>query len=813
MTAPNDLIDRLTQRLSIDPELRLEVSQELRAHLEDSTAAFREASYDESQAVAEALKRLGDEAELAEELWQANRKRLRLRSVAKWAARLTLWPVGVALMLGLLIVSLSSIGAMNEESYPEGWTRQRNVGGLSEDHRLIFDGGRTWHDKPLAAAKALVDHWPDDPVYYANYAMVVLGSQDLRELLSFERSKQSERGRETELAVEPIDREKLESFLEVFRRGAQLEPDNAFSDFMIASLQLLASSTISQTDLGDAEATEPQALYTQVRYSLDIHDQAMFDRGVSAFRRGLAKRYYKTHVADMMRRVLDVLPPQRRLTDYLYRLNTLVNWPLPDLQWARRLAKSGAALLFEAAEAGHVEQATEWKTDLELMATKVGPESQVVIESLVALGIQQIALGQYAVGMDIAGRPEQADIARSELQEHVVLLQRMTVSGPVRSAQDEELQALRRGGAVARRMLAAIAGHRHTGLSELRRAEYAVVDQLAIGGLLCVLLLVATLAAIRRWSMSWRTADKPVLLFIGWPSALAVASLSVTLPIIAYVLYIVSGVSGRQYGVHYAYERLTVEYVTIICAVLALLWFMLHRMVRRRVEILGLPMAPCSLPRAARWFGSIALVVSAIAVIVYLSRWQAQAAEALDVNGGPRSLRGSGFRLAGVMATFTIVWMGLHVMTPRVRRVGPGWRWRRLGLWGRALLFCGICVVATVFFADIRDMAVFGVAGLVMWLLCELALRLIRASDRGWFGSANVRSIAATFAIAAVLVGAVGGLSVSIVEARSVRAAPLFFLNEVEMTDARLLRDDFRERHEALLAQRREAMPATQSQH
>ena len=86
MTAFDDVVDRLTERLRIDPELRLEVGQELRTHLEDSAAEFRQAGCGDEEAARQAVERLGDEAELANALWQANRRRLRSRAVARWIA-------------------------------------------------------------------------------------------------------------------------------------------------------------------------------------------------------------------------------------------------------------------------------------------------------------------------------------------------------------------------------------------------------------------------------------------------------------------------------------------------------------------------------------------------------------------------------------------------------------------------------------------------------------------------------------------------------------------------------------------------------
>ncbi|MCC7407454.1 MAG: hypothetical protein IT442_05245, partial [Phycisphaeraceae bacterium] len=85
MSVFDEVIAAATARLAMDGELRLEVRRELRGHLEDSAGEYEAAGYTPEQAAEEAVKHLGDPGELAEELWRANRGRLRLRAVVKWA--------------------------------------------------------------------------------------------------------------------------------------------------------------------------------------------------------------------------------------------------------------------------------------------------------------------------------------------------------------------------------------------------------------------------------------------------------------------------------------------------------------------------------------------------------------------------------------------------------------------------------------------------------------------------------------------------------------------------------------------------------
>jgi hypothetical protein len=83
-----DAVERATSLLAEDPELRIEVSGELFAHLADSFARHSTASLDAKRAEQVSLDALGDVGELALQLGKANsdriRRRSRLRLVQQW---------------------------------------------------------------------------------------------------------------------------------------------------------------------------------------------------------------------------------------------------------------------------------------------------------------------------------------------------------------------------------------------------------------------------------------------------------------------------------------------------------------------------------------------------------------------------------------------------------------------------------------------------------------------------------------------------------------------------------------------------------
>jgi hypothetical protein len=113
MASPFDpLLDRVTQRLVVDRELRLEVAHELRTHLEESAHEFRSAGRSEDDAIAEASRALGSEDELSQQLWQANRPRIRMRKVARWAIGGTLIPAASVIAISATWTTLLSFALL-----------------------------------------------------------------------------------------------------------------------------------------------------------------------------------------------------------------------------------------------------------------------------------------------------------------------------------------------------------------------------------------------------------------------------------------------------------------------------------------------------------------------------------------------------------------------------------------------------------------------------------------------------------------------------------------------------------------------------
>ena len=188
----DDIIQAATYRFRPDAELQAEIARELRAHLEDAVAAARADGMDEAQAEEAAVRAFGDPEEVAERLWQANRRRMRLRAMAKWTGRLVLMPAGILLALWLCsaigeveglfffssdLLAYGHSGSMLWELLPHSLTNswyQRLAArkGLNEDERAVLDANDS-----VEKWEQLVRRHPNDTVYLARQYALFLSKE------------------------------------------------------------------------------------------------------------------------------------------------------------------------------------------------------------------------------------------------------------------------------------------------------------------------------------------------------------------------------------------------------------------------------------------------------------------------------------------------------------------------------------------------------------------------------------------------------------------------------------------------------------
>jgi len=635
----DDLTGRLTARLRVDPELRMDVANELRAHLQDAAAEFRDAGYSAADAAANAVKALGDEKQLTEQLWEANRTRIRLRSVIRWAARVTLIPAAIVVII-VLIVGLRGGSSLylghDEYSYWEEWMLS-TLGfslpaGLTEEQRFIHLGD-PGAETPLEQVKSISDRWPDNPVYYGNYVVALMEYGDFYD---------RDRGR--------LKPDRLSEMLPILDRGERIDPDNAFYNFMKASWLIQTASTISE---------DPSRTYEKVRqddkvrtdhcWRIEIHDPEQFRRGLGEFRRGVDKSECTDHSVNMMKLRLDLLPEPKRFNDYMRHIALGVTVLIPRLSDYRALVRSLSAHAIALAEAGRADEADEIIKSVERMAVKQGARSRTIIELLVAHAIRTMALGHAEQVYKELHRPRQAARAQGAYREEVAFFNRI-FKGP-RLDQHELVYA----GILAMIMTPGLPGYQ-IDFEPMRSAEQFVATEMGLLLLLAVLvvsaLLLGGLAVLSL--LVQRRENRPVLLFVGWGRIGKICLLSILLPLGVYAFYAYVLTSGdRAYGLYFTAGKTALEFTVTISLMCTLLAGLSYSAIRRRGEEIGLAVPPPLRMRDRRWIAGIGALV-ALAVVIYLVGWWAGPFKptSLETSGSV-----AGAVLAAVVVAFLLIWV------------------------------------------------------------------------------------------------------------------------------------------------------------
>jgi len=719
MNGFDDLVEKVTQPLRVDPELRMDVANELRAHLEDSAAEFREAGYGADEAAANSIKALGDQDELAQSLWLANRKRMRLRRVAKWTSRVTLVPA--ALLVTFLLIAkvrtfvlLVSLSANQNAMYGAG---RIPLEGLSQQQRYVFEGDPNARNV-FEREKSIADRWPDNPVYYANYAFTNLAADEIVE------------------GLKNHDQAVIDEVIQRLDRGERLEPDNALYNFIKAAILIGASSHTEK----DPNLTYP---YKDRRgkakqrhcWRIEVTNEDVFEKGLAEFRRGLPKPYSTSHTIDMCRLRLGMLPKAADLNEYLRRMNFTIGVLLPDLSHLRGLGRSLCAYALRLGENGQGEPVGELLLGVEVMGSKMAIRADTIIELLVAYGIRQDALGHGIVAYDALRWEESAAEARAKLDSDNQFFATLFSDDPVLRE-----QIFKHGGILGKMFMPAIPSYQ-VDTEPFVMAEYIVAERAALTALLAALVLlgfVLSVAVVVSVVSCRNQHDGPKLLFIGWRQLGWICLIALALPLVAYFIYAhVLRLGGAQYSLLLVWPRVVLDSAVVAAVVLMLLFGMSYSAIRQRAQRAGMMVPPMLRWRNIRWMFYTWCLLG-FALVVHYPAWKV----AISKSDG---------RLSPALLQWCLVLTGI----------------------------VGVFVV--------------------VWLVRE-TLRITRfKGELAHFRRTLIRSFLPILAAAVIFLGLAGGVGLKIAEGRALRSAEMFFINEVEKSGFRLLRDRLGKDHNKLL--------------
>jgi len=576
--------EAVTSELKDDAELRLDVSAEVRSHIEEAAAALRAEGKGEAESLELALKAFGSPAEVAGALGAANRRRMRLRALARLAARAVLVPA--ALVVALVVCrrhvrlvgeagAWLSLGSSGVGSPSGGGSR-----GLAEETRFLLHGDES---RPTQAGRqrAIWQAHPENKVYFGNYVTHLVQ----------EYSAESEGGPSLEMMEEELG------------QGEGLDPENGRYPLLLASLWAERACTLEEREAEEGNG-EPQAAFA-------VKDRALLGRAMAKVLEGAEKPYLRTYSKEMLCERLRALPPARRLEDQIGRVAWAAGTLLPDCARHRHLAKlipHCAALLASEGKAAEAEALLgAW----EPLGVKMGEDAFTLVEILVAGAVIQAGSEASATELEKLGRGERAAAMRARAKQLAAPLEAWK-AGRKTFDHDQERRLIQEAGVLDGMLVPAIGADtlKEIDLDRGRTLEQTVVEDLGVT--VCVLMLLAValggLVAALRWRWARGVPAAPLLVLPGWRTSVRILALGTIVPLgVFYVYTRWSGLAGREYSLGFLGHRFGLELCLLATTIVGLTVAMTTSAVRRRCDELGLEVPPRSRWAPPLW-GALAVL-------------------------------------------------------------------------------------------------------------------------------------------------------------------------------------------------------------
>ncbi|MGD2175128.1 MAG: permease prefix domain 1-containing protein [Candidatus Brocadiaceae bacterium] len=599
-----EYVEAITRRLSPDPELHWDVSRELRSHLEDAAQEMRERGMNDEESVQMALRHFGNQEEVAEGIWRANRGRMRLRAAAKWAARLTLVPAALVLALLILHVPQRLLSGLTL-GQPHRAFATEPPAGLTDEERFVFEHLRFPSEvtgEHVEAARVLRERYPRDPVYHTHY---------IRLLLDEGRHEQAGAGRAPSRALEAL------------RRAEEVDRDNAFHDYVRAALLWEAGTETVPGDGPDSSAPaaegEEAPLYVE---RLSVIDENLFQEGLREFLEGAAKTRYEPHTHDAVLRKAELAGQPKTFPDQMALVSVVAGHALPDLRYVRSLARRlpGAALLL--LERGRQDGAREVADQMVMPALHLGANADTLIEMMVAKGGLDVTLRAAPSLYEELGLSEEAARAEALYESEQRLWESLKVG-------DRPQEARRRHG-----VLTSLIAELPFGFSDpivvpaLRHIEHlwAQSGALALVALGSAIGLVGLCALVGYYV--WRHGSEEVgarLYFVGWRRMGGIALAGVVLPLALYWAYTrLAPFSSMRHGLRHCTGRVALELAILLCCGAGIVMALSYRAIRARCRDAGIEVPPPGVfnPFSSRG-GRLVLGVLLVGLLACFVAWAA----------------------------------------------------------------------------------------------------------------------------------------------------------------------------------------------
>jgi len=584
-----DYVEAVTRRLRADPELHMDISNEIRTHLEDAVEEARARGLSDKEALDAAIKAFGDETEIADAIWRANRSRMRLRALIKWIVRLTLVPAAFLFTLYLCNIHLLLWGILTRPrtdifkiAYEAKARRD-----LTDEEKFIYE--HLSYSEP--EVKKIMEGFPGNRQYYGYYTVIYLNH------ISVKYKKVS--------PVNEMSQEDFEQAVNILERGKRTDPQNAFYNYMKAALLMGRSSTL------DRDTDE-----------LEIHNRGLFEQAIEEVRRGAIKPYCKSYVKEVMELREQLMEKPENLPQLLTLTSINASVPLQTLAHMRMMVRRSVRYAGILVAEGRKEEALRLLESARRPGIQFGADASFLIEILLARACLAIVEKGTLETYEKLGMSDEA----AEVTKAIEAGKKMWDFYKAPYAAPEDKTRRKYYGALANILLPSYRKEPDW-VSDSRIAEHKNLQRLMLMILTLTLSLILLVFLILTLLNFWRfrkSPCRPKLLFIGWKRIGIITLFCLVLPLALYWIYThILPFSSMGYGFTYCPGRVTLELALLYVFIIGSVFAMSYRTIRERCLDAGMQAPPAGVfnPLRKKWSLICSLFLLA-AIIGYFLFWE-----------------------------------------------------------------------------------------------------------------------------------------------------------------------------------------------
>ncbi len=589
------LAEQAASGLKGDQELYLDVKQELRSHLEEKAEKFAREGHTEDESADLAKKSFGSPLDVAADLLNANKRRMKLRALFRLAFGALIVPVAILLALYVGYWGFSRVSSMyyvlsgGDVSFPYRYLSFFGIEPVpnKENAEAL---GQLESGKPelLRAYWMAHRHEPDSRIYYAYYALS-LGNRTENESL----------------------------YAAAMREGERIDPQNALYNVLLAELYLRRGMQPRTEEKPKPPPPGMPGPYPPMITNDRLLDRRTSDLGILELRKAVSKPYLRCYQAEIMHKKLSLLPNPRLTEGYFSRL--LVAYSEVSIQYglfrdlARRVPACARLLLAEGRSAEAEAVMDMWKPYTRLLFTEQsGSEVQPIVTAEIGLILTRQAPEVYEC-LRKPGKSREAKNTRTRLRS--VVTEHKRASAESRERLDTVLSTHGSFLGMHPFLYSDAKNMDEASLTPGRMHEHVLAEEAFVQVLLFVLTaaLVGSLISGFIWFRRMRgAASVPLLLVLPASDILRALLLGTLLPMLVYWVYSrMPVIGGREYSLWVIWPRMLAE-----GCILGLVMFwvpagMVRKAIRRRCADLEVPVPSVRQEIGSSWKSTGRLILAA----------------------------------------------------------------------------------------------------------------------------------------------------------------------------------------------------------